>query len=480
MENLILLVNPRSISGIGDSTLPLGLIMTVVNLYQKFRIVIIDQRVEKDWEAHLLSLLKENPVCVGVTALTGRQIKWGLRVSKIAKDHGYRVVWGGIHASLTPSQTVQHPLIDYVVAGEGEDSFAELVNALASGVTTKNIPGVWSKEHGFGGERPLVDLNKLPPTPYHLIDLRRYIKSGPYGKTMMLCTSRGCPQRCTFCYNLSINHSRWRGFLPAKVLNEIKYILKQHPDIRHFEFWDDNFFANAYRAREIVEGIKELNVTWLVIGAHIKEVYNMDDDYLASLRNSGLKEIVMSPESGSQKIIDFIKKNYVIEELLTVNKRLGKYNIRPIYSYMSGFPGESDADVKDTLNLMFKLKKDNPNIVIGVFKPVICYPGTPLFTNALELGFKPPEKLEGWSNFYWGNYNNLKIPWVSPGRKRMLTWIYYYTLLINPDYVFIHSKLFTFVASLLCPVAKWRLRRFYFRFPVEAWVVNIISRIVAG
>jgi radical SAM superfamily enzyme YgiQ (UPF0313 family) len=147
---------------------------------------------------------------------------------------------------------------------------------------------------------------------------------------------------------------------------------------------------------------------------------------------------------------------------------------------MSGFPGESDVDVKDTLNLMFNLKKDNPNIVIGTFKPVICYPGTPLFTNALELGFKPPEKLEGWSNFYWGNYNNLKIPWVSPGRKRMLTWIYYYTLLINPDYVFIRSKLFTFVASLLCPVAKWRLRRFYFRFPVEAWVVNAISRIVAG
>jgi len=480
MNNLVVLVNPRTIKGIGDSTLPLGLIMAAVNLYQKYRVVIIDQKVEKDWEQRLLILLKERPICVGITALTGKQIEEGLKVSKIVKAHGIKVVWGGVHASIQSAQTVKHQLIDYVVAGEGEESFAELVYVLASRKQVGMIAGVWSKEHGFGGERPIVDLSKLPPTPYHLVDLKKYIKSGSYGKAMMLCTSRGCPQRCTFCYNQSFNRSRWRGFPQQRVLDEIKSILKLHPDIKHFEFWDDNFFANPFRAREIAEALKDLRITWLAVGAHIREVFNMNADYLSCLRDSGLKEILMSPESGSQKMIDMIKKNFVLEELIVSNKRLGEYGIRPIYSYMSGLPEETDSDIKKTIDLMFRLKKDNPNITIGTCTPTICYPGTPLFKRALELGFKPPDMLEGWSKFYWGNYINLNIPWVDQKRKKMFTWMYYYTVLVNPDYFFINSKAFTFVASLLSPLAKWRLKRLCFRFPFEAQVLRIISRIIVG
>lgn len=181
----------------GDYTLPMGLIMVAVNIYQKYRVIILDQIVEKNWRKRLNDLLDQNPVCVGITAMTGRQIKEGLRVSDIVKQKGVPVVWGGIHPSLMPEQTLKHPLVDYVIAGEGEDAFLELLDAIVSSKDVGNIPGIWSEIDGqphFGGPREFVDLKKLPQVPYHLVDLGKYIKNGPYGPALSLYSSRGCPQ----------------------------------------------------------------------------------------------------------------------------------------------------------------------------------------------------------------------------------------------------------------------------------------------
>jgi len=484
LSRTVILFHPRTLRGIGeDSIPPTGLLMAAIHLYQEFRVVIVDQRIEKNWRAHLSELLKENPICIGITAMTGRQIKGGLYVSQMAKSKGCPVVWGGVHASLLPIQTLAHPLVDYVVEGEGEESFAELVEALASGRSCEKIPGVWSKNDDkpvSGGQRPFVDLNKLPPVPYHLIDLGKYIKPGPYGKSFILFTSRGCPQRCTFCFNLTFNQCHWRAFSLERILEDIKRIRESYPDVEHFEFWDDNFFVNLKRAREIAESIKQLrpSISWLVLGAHIHDISRMDDDYLACLRDSNLKGLLMGVESGSQRIIDLIQKNFTIEELFSANRRLGNYGIPSTYSFVSGIPGEDDEDIKKTIEAMFRLKKDNPIVTIGNVKPFICYPGTALYEKMTKLGFNPPQRLDDWSEYVWGNYINLEIPWVSHKRKRFLLWLYYYTILMNPGYMFIHSKIFTFITFLLRPIAEWRVKRFCFRFPLEAWFVYMVQRFI--
>lgn len=426
---------------------------------------------------------KENPICIGITALTGKQIQGGLFASKIAKDKGCPVVWGGVHASLLPEQTLTHPLVDYIVEGEGEESFAELVEALAAGKSCKGIAGIWTKEDGkpvFGGRRKFIDFNKLPPIPYHLIDFEKYIKPGSYGKAVVMFTSRGCPQCCTFCFNRTFNQSCWRAFSSDRVLKDIERIRRDHPDVDHFEFWDDNFFVNLKRAREIAEGIKQMDppITWSVLGAHIHNISQMDDDYLACLRDSDLKEVLTGVESGSQRIIDLIRKNFTLEELFSSNLRLGNYGIRSTYSFISGIPGEDDEDIKKTVDAMFRLKKENPNIIVGNIKPFVCYPGTALYEKMSEQGFNSPKHLEGWIEYVWGNYLNLDIPWVSRKRKRFLCSLYYYTILMNPTYMFIRSKIFKCVALCLRPIAEWRVKRFCFRFPIEAWLIRMAQRFV--
>jgi len=461
----------------------MGLIMASIHLFGRYKIEIVDQKVEKHWKAQLSELLSKNPVCLGVTALTGRQIQGGIFASKMAKGKGVPVVWGGVHASILPSQTVSHPLVDYVVEGEGEETFAELVDTIASKEPVKNIRGVWSKENGkpvFGGPRSFIKLDELPQIPYHLVDLKKYIFPAIHGTSLILYTSRGCPQRCKFCYNHGFNKCKWRSFSPQTVVRDIKHLREEFPEIDHIQFWDDNFFVDLRRAREIAERLKQLDppLTWWVVGAHISNIARMDDEYLTCLRDSGLRELFIGVESGSQKIIDIIQKNLSFDNLFLNNTRLSDFGMRPTYSFLSAIPGEEEEDIKKTLEVMFRLKRENPGIVLGNLKPFVCFPGTPLFDKAVELGFKPPEKLEEWGKFEWWNYFKRELPWISDKRKKLLLDLYYYTVLMNPEYYLINSKCFTFVVSLLRPIAEMRVKNLWFHFPLEAWLMHLTRRIL--
>jgi radical SAM superfamily enzyme YgiQ (UPF0313 family) len=393
------------------------------------------------------------------------------------------VVWGGIHPTLLPRQTLEHPLVDFVVEGEGEETLPELVAALVAGRDPSGIAGLWSKRAGaivHGGRREFVDLKALPPVPYELLDLARYVKPGPHGPALSLYTSRGCPQRCTFCYNRSVHLSRWRGLPAEQVVGDIQGILARHPQIRHFQFWDDNFFASLPRARRIAEGIAAAGpaLSWSALGAHVQDLRRMDDEYLGFLQRSRLTDVLVGVESGAQRMIDLVHKNFRKEALFLVNRRLAGFEVRPTYTFISGVPEETDADLEETLDTMFRLREENPGAVLGNIKPFVCYPGTELYAKALELGFRPPDSLEGWSAFVWGNYTRLDIPWVTPRRRRRLAYLYYYTVLLNPEYLFIDSRVFSLGARLLLPLTLWRLRNRRFGLPVEAWAMHLAYRLL--
>lgn len=480
-KRVVILFNPRSTRGLGNFAAPFGPLLAAMGIHASYDVVIIDQTVQSDWRQRLVTQLARNPVCFGSTSFTGPQIRCGIEASELAKAQGCPVVWGGLHATLQPEQTLAHPSIDYIVEGEGEETFAELVEALAHGRPTADIPGVWSEVDGSphcGGKRPPVDLKTLPPIPYHLIDLGAYVKPGCYGPAVTLYTSRGCPQHCTFCINERVHGSCWRGFPAERVIEEVRFILKQCPSVTHIQFWDDNFFPSLPRARAIAQGMMEFgdSLTWSVLGTHVRDLTRMSDEYLAFLAKSRLKEVIVGVESGSQRIIDAVRKNFKVEELIEANRRLGACGIRPTYSFISGIPGETNDDLRLSAQLMFRLKKDNPQAIVGNIKPSLCYPGTAYYDKALELGFKPPAKLEDWSNFLWGNYSELDMPWLSPKEKRKLQHLYYYTVILNPVYPMIDSRLFPIMARLLGPIARWRVNRLDFRFPLIAKAMHLIQK----
>jgi radical SAM superfamily enzyme YgiQ (UPF0313 family) len=479
---LVVLVNPCSVRRFAVFCAPIGVIHCAVHLYQRYRVEIIDQVVEPNWESRFRALLAQRPVCVGISAMSGRQVSEGLRFSEIAKEYGAITIWGGPHPSLSPEQTVSHPLVDYAVQGEGEETLRDFVDSLVEGRPVENIRGLWSKRNGeiyYAGDRKNIDLDALPDIPYHLVDLRNYIKETPFGPAISLYTSRGCPQRCAFCYIESMHKSKYRTYSAARVMHDIKRIRAAYPEIRQFQFWDDNFFAGMRRAREIAERFMEEmpDLTWSVLGAHVQNVSRMDDEYMAVLQRSGLKSLVMGVESGSQRILDDILKNFKVEQLLESNRKMRRYGIQPTYTFMSGIPGETDEDVKETIKLMFKLAEDNPDAILGNIKPYVPFPGTRLYERAQSMGFRPPARLEDWSRFVWTNYVSLGIPWMNLKRRRRLNHLYFYTVLMNPDYLFLDSKVFTLASKLLKPIATWRVRNMRLELPLAGHAMRIAEQI---
>ncbi len=219
----VVLVYPRHTKGWHAQPwvdIPIGLVCIATQVERAgYQVRIIDQRIGTEWQAVLRKELEKDPVCIGISTSTGPQLKYALEISRIAKEYGNTpVVWGGVHPSLLPEQTLQNGDIDIVVQGEGEETFLELVQAIEGKLPLSAVKGLWYRDNGcirHTGLRPFVDLNKQSPLSYHLIDPRKYIMIVFGVERLSFSTSRGCPYKCTFCTQTVFNMKKWRSMEPV-------------------------------------------------------------------------------------------------------------------------------------------------------------------------------------------------------------------------------------------------------------------------
>ncbi|MDY6853854.1 MAG: radical SAM protein [Thermodesulfobacteriota bacterium] len=485
MPNIVLF-NPAVWKSVGDVVLPLSLLAISSFLKSEYEVEIIDQQVDPKWKNNLRNALKREPLCVGITCITGRQVQFALSASCIVKDESdIKVVWGGIQASQAPEVTLSHPLIDIIVTGEGYLTFPELVEALNYGEHLAGVRGIWFKEGKKlikNQERPFVEMDQLPNIPYHLVDVEKYIRKEGKSRSLDIITSSGCPYSCNFCYNNAFHKSCWRGMKAEKVIENIKTLINRY-DINHIRVLDDQFFVNKKRDLQVVNGIREIvqngrsDFHWEVMGAHVNSVVKWDDAFLKALDESNCEVITVGIEAASHRIQKMIKKGLTMEKVLQVNQLLKKTGIRPLYSFMSGFPTETDDDIKEMINLMDLLKNENPNIDCGLIHPYVPYPGTELYKMAVQKGYKAPETLEDWAEYSWDKYTQLSIPWLSKRRQRMLLDLYYCSALMNPDYTYVTSKIYPYVARLFSRLARYRMKELDFRFPVEIRLMEFAKKV---
>lgn len=477
----VILVQPR----IGEwdivrshPSLPLALLSAVRLVDKEFEAVLIDTRLDKDWKPHLISELKKNPLCVGITSMTGRQIKYALEIAMAVKENSeVPVVWGGIHASIFPKETLENRYVDFVVKGEGEETFLNLLRTLKDKGSYANIAGLWHKENDLitgNRDTEFCGLDKFGYLPYHLVDLDRYLPIFMGRRTLYLETSRGCPNRCTYCYNKSYNDQKWRAQSPAVSLRHIKELVREK-NINSFYIIDDNFFVDLRRAREICEGIvkERLDIYWEAQGITIQSALKMDDDYISLLEKSGLKKVHFGAESGSGRILKLVHKNISVSDIIKVNRKFKKHNIILQYNFMSGFPTETTDDIKATIRLCFDLMADNPRALISPICPYTPYPGTELYAQALELGFKRRTILEDWIESDYGD--NI---WASRQRMALLKRLFFASMFLDSHRVkdMIESDFLKIVINIYRPIAKFRLKNMFFAVMPELFIKDLIFR----
>jgi radical SAM superfamily enzyme YgiQ (UPF0313 family) len=384
--------------------LPLELICVGSPLARKgYRVRIIDQRVQADWRERLLSALAERPVCVGVTSTTGPQLRQALEVSQWVKQHrDVPVVWGGIHATLLPEQTLERPEIDYVVQGEGERTFEELVAELECGRAARNVPGVWWKEQGraiSGGRRPFIDLNEEPFLEYDLVDMQKHKRTVFGAETLSFSTSRGCCFPCAFCYSTVVHRRQWRALGADLAVEQMKEFARRY-GVRGLFLTDPNFFLDLDRARAILEKLvrEKLNLVFPRLLARLDTVCRLSDDDLALIERAGCKCLAIGVESGSERIRALLHKPVDVGELMDINRRFMRSSIVPMYYFMIGFPTETLEELKATVKLFTRLVTENPRAwkSANIYVP---YPGTELYDLAVAEGLRPPSRLEEWFSF---------------------------------------------------------------------------------
>ncbi len=428
----VVLVYPKTGLDIRKTSvdIPLSLLAAASLVARDYEVKIIDQRIEPHWQDDLRNELKKNPLCVGISSMTGPQIRFALEacrlVKETVKDSGNhtKVVWGGVHATLLPEQTVEHDLVDIVVVGEGEVTFRNLVVALHRGRSLDNVRGLTFKKDGriikTEPEEP-VDLNELPELPYDLVDVEKYIGSqmrfqSKDTRSLIFLSSRGCPWACTYCCNPVLSKRRWRSMRAEKVYQQVMNLVEKYK-LDAIAFHDEEFLVDKKRAEQIAH-LLDGQVKWWIQG-RMDRLKAMD---LPRLEKNGLCGVQPGIESGSDRILKFIKKGETVSDILAANRYLATTEIVPLYNFMMGFPTETYDELMQSVDLALRLLKENPHAQLSGFYVLVPYPGTELFNLAVEQGFKIPSSLDGWTNF---NREHLKTPWVQENmemfRNIMLT-----------------------------------------------------------
>jgi len=389
----VLLVQPYTFTIRGLPQIPLALMYVGGHAERSGHMVKI---LDRNLETGARRIIDDfRPDVVGVTSLTGKMILDGIRISRYVREKfpNAKIVWGGIHASTLPEVTLQEDCIDFLVIGEGEESFVELLSALENHRDAEGIPGIAYKRGGrvhLNPQRPFIrDLDSISLVPWHLIDPKRYLS-----QETLFITSRGCPHRCAFCYNETFNRRKWRALSPERVKAEVEHAGTYHP-IRRFRFDDDNFCVDRNRFHRILDFLpKEVPLYFE------SRVDYIDEEFCRHVAEFRDAFVFLGLESGDDAMLKRMKKDITVDQIRHAYTLINRYRIRTSGSFVIGSPGETREGLEKTLRLLEEIKPTRPSCCI--FVP---FPGS-LFTQELMAKGELPnlQTLRDWGMFTDSEY----------------------------------------------------------------------------
>jgi anaerobic magnesium-protoporphyrin IX monomethyl ester cyclase len=404
-ENELTGNNPALIDEARGFNPPLGLLYLAGYLKEKtsHQVEICDAQVEELSYPALNERIRESgPDLVGLTAMTFTLLDV-VKTARLVKDldPSLPVVVGGVHAFLYPEETVNLPEIDYVLGGEGEESFALLLDRLENRGDLDTVPGLTYRKDGRVHSSPspplCADLDSLP------FPARRLTPYGKYSSVMArrqpittMFTSRGCPFRCSFCARPHLG-KQFRYRSAENVVEEMEECVGL--GIREFLIYDDTFTVNRDRAIAVAEEIirRELKIGWDIRA----RVDCVDREMLKILKAAGCERIHYGVEAGTEKILKVLNKGITLEKARETIALTRKIGIETLAYFMIGSPTETREDILETIRFALELKPD------FVHATILCpFPGTAIYEQGLREGVFPRD--------HWREFAANPAPGFSP------------------------------------------------------------------
>jgi len=380
----ILFLRPNSQIIATPVPLGLGYVASYLKIHRpQDELKIIDARNLRLKPEKVIKLAQEfNPDLIGISAINfeADQVQILARLLKQILPQTRLILGGPFPSANRGSVFAQIPEIDYLVVGEGEKTFLELVNYLKQGIAPSSVPGIFYRQDGeviFTGEPEFFsDLDQLP-FDWELVNPKSYFRRRGRNseniikyshKTLSIITSRGCPFGCIFCHN--IFGKKFRAHSPEKVVEEIA-LLKYKYGVEELEIVDDSFNLDLNRAKEICRGIIDRN-----LGLHLALPNGIrgdivDEEFLDLLKQAGFYRIAFAVESASPRIQKLIKKRINLDKVKWAIEETSKRGMIATGYFIMGFPGETEEDIEMTIEFACSSKLN-----VASFFYLNPFPGT--------------------------------------------------------------------------------------------------------
>lgn len=313
------------------------------------------------------ALVEKKPEVVGLSILNAN--RWGgIEIARIAKkiNPNVKIIFGGIAPTFLWKHFLTHfSEIDFVVIGEGEYAFLNLVQLIEKGnyEDLENIKGIAFRK----GNR--VVRTKTAEVIGNLDELPIPAK---YFEYQHVVSSRGCPGKCTFCGSPKFWRHKIRFRSPENFVRELE--LLNNRGVTFFYFSDDTFTINKKRVIKICKKIlaKRLKIVW----AAISRVDYVNEEILDWMRKAGCIQISYGVESGSEKIRGLLNKDLKTDHIKRAFALTHRYSILARAYFIYGSPEETWQTIQDTIDLISGIKP-----LMCVFYILEIYPGTKLYTD---------------------------------------------------------------------------------------------------
>ncbi|MDG1049921.1 MAG: radical SAM protein [Planctomycetota bacterium] len=461
-----------------------------------FEVVMIDAMIEPDY------LRKIDEACEGAllfasSCILGYQVYDGYVAAKMVREKhpDLPIIWGGWFPSVTPELYIEQGIADAVGIGQGELTFRDVVNCVASGGNLEEVPGLVVNRDGkpvYTDHRPVVGFEKFEPVPWHLLEYDRYVELqlAPSGnmkvrhrfplpghwtpdnppKGFSMFSSFGCPEPCTFCCSPKLTGRRWKA-ISGKALAEEVAELQQRFGFDVLRFQDANFGVAEKRTKQFCQELVNLEVPIHWNGTiEIETIMRYKETTLDLLEESKCHLLWLGAETGTADMQERIKKHIGIDHIPIAVGELVKRNIVPGTFWIIGYPGETEESMAATLKAAAHLKYLYPAAGSDVypFRPI---PGTEDFDHAVKLGYEAPTNFDEWGNCFEYKYNSQNTPLPESIRN---TWARYNNTAAIYDMHVQEGPMW--MRKLLSRIAGRRLERGAYGLPVEQKLFDLYVR----
>jgi anaerobic magnesium-protoporphyrin IX monomethyl ester cyclase len=397
---------------------------------------------------------------IAMTVMPGPQLVSAVPLAKAVKARfpAIPIIWGGNFGSLYPEAVLNAPYVDWVVRGQGEQTFLELLEAIDGKRDPKTILGLAFRQadgtNFIGKERIWKGPDDLPAPPYHKIDVAQYLRPTVLGqRSGVYQASIGCPYGCNFCGVISVFGRREKVQGPERTAQHLQFLVRNH-GMDSVHFYDNNFFLNEAHARDVAKHMKPLGLRWWC-EARVDALNRFSDDTWRALRQAGLTMVFCGAESGSNEVLEKMNKGITTEQIMMTAAKTREHGIIPEFSFVFGDPDEPELQLENTFAFIRKLKAVNPamELISYFYTPTPQRQGT---YGDVDAHDGVPETLEEWIKpewVAWMTHENPRLPWFE---QKLRARAEDFELVLKSRFPSVHDRQTRGWGKLLGQAAAWR------------------------